>query len=136
MYCLGPRSQNPGWRKVDLVTRSICWNKEEKLQQKKRFYRTAWTHIWIPLLRELDLLESSANRGGNISKALVSLCWSSESLHLKEPSNQIPHKSIKLDPIRLSQIWKKVSVNLQMLCSSAYQNKFSQKYSKCPWLGL
>ena len=47
-------------------------------------YRTAWTHIWIPALREVDL-EPSAKRGANRTEALVSLYWLSRSLHPEGP---------------------------------------------------
>ena len=40
-------------------------------------------------------------------EALVSLYWLSSSLHPKEPSSQLSHKSTKGDPIRLSRTWKK-----------------------------
>ena len=40
--------------------------------EENKPYRTAWTHIWIPALREVDL-EPSAKRGANRTEALVSL---------------------------------------------------------------
>ena len=86
------------------MTRSTCWNKAEKLQKKT--YHTAWTHIWTPGLREVDL-ETSAKRGANRTEALVRLCWSFWSLHPKEPPNRISHKSTKVEPIRSSRTWKK-----------------------------
>ena len=73
-----------------------------KTAKENKSYRTAWTHIWIPPLREVDL-EPSAKRGANRTEALVSLYSSSQSLHPKEPPNRISHKSIKLDPIRSSR---------------------------------
>ena len=76
-----------------------------KTAEENKSYRTAWTHIWIPALREVDL-EPSAKRGANRTEALVSLYWSSRSLHPKEPPNRISHKSTKVDPIRSSRIWK------------------------------
>ena len=68
------------------MTRSTCWNKAERPQKKT-------THIVQPGL---------ANR----TEALVSLYWSSWSLHPKEPPNRISHKSTKTDPIRSSETWK------------------------------
>ena len=68
-YCLGLHIQNLGLREV--LTRSTCRNKEET-PKKNNSYRTAWTHIWIPALREVDL-EPSAKRGTNRTRALVSL---------------------------------------------------------------
>ena len=59
-----------------------------------------------PGLREIDL-EPIAKRGVNRTEALVSLYWLSWSWHPKEPPNWISHKSTKVDPIRLSQTWKK-----------------------------
>ena len=53
-----------------------------KTAEENKSYRTAWTHIWIPALRETDL-EPSAKRGANRNKTLVSLYWSSRSLHRK-----------------------------------------------------
>ena len=112
-YCLGLHTQNPGLREVDLeptlrevVTKSTCWNKPKKLQKKTCRYCTAWTHIWIPALREIDL-EHSAKRGAYRTKAVVSLYWSSQNLHRKEPPNQISYKSTKVDPIKPSRTWKK-----------------------------
>ena len=54
-------------------------------------YHTAWTDIWIPALREVDL-EPSAKEGAKRIEALVSLYWSSRSLHLKSLLTQ-SHKS-------------------------------------------
>ena len=59
-----------------------------------------------PGLREIDL-EPSPMRGTNRARDLVGLYWLSQSLHLKQPPNQNSHKSTKVDPIRLSQTWKK-----------------------------
>ena len=46
--------------------------RDEKLQMKRDKYRTAWTHIWIPALREVDL-EPSAKKTTNGTRVLVSL---------------------------------------------------------------
>ena len=54
-------------------------------------YHTAWTDIWIPALRGVDL-EPSAKEGAKRIEALVSLYWSSRSLHLKSLLTQ-SHKS-------------------------------------------
>ena len=86
------------------MTRSRCRDKEETPKRKQVL--TAWTHIWILAPREVDL-EPSAKRGTKRTRALVSLYWSSRSLHLKQPSNQISHKSTKVDPIRSSRTCKK-----------------------------
>ena len=43
-----------------------------KTPEENKSYRTAWTHIWIPVVREVDL-EPSAKRGASRNKALVSL---------------------------------------------------------------
>ena len=67
-----------------------------KTPEEKKLYCTVWTHVWIPPLREVDL-EHSAVRGANRTKALVSL-----------------YPFLKLE---------KVTPNLQILCSSAYQSK-------------
>ena len=88
------------------MTGSTCRNKEEA-PKKRKSYCAAWTQIWIPVLREIDL-EPSAKRGSNKTRALLSLYWSSQSLHLKQSSNQIPCKSTKTDPGRSSQTWTKL----------------------------
>ena len=44
----------------------------KKHPKESKSYRTAWTHIWIPALREGDL-EPSAKRETNRTRALVSL---------------------------------------------------------------
>ena len=48
----------------------------------------------------------------------MSLYWWSESLHFKEPPNQVSHKSTMLDPIWSSQTWK----SYQTWTSYALQN--------------
>ena len=53
------------------MTRSTCWNNEETLKNCKSCY-TAWNHLWIPALRELDF-EPSVKRDTNRARALVSL---------------------------------------------------------------
>ena len=113
LYCLGPCTHNPGLREVDLEPspksgsdKINMLKQDRKTAEENKSYRTAWTHIWIPALREVDL-EPSAKRGANRTEALVSLYWSSRSLHPKEPPNQISHTSTKVDPIRSSRTWKK-----------------------------
>ena len=114
LLCLGLRTQNWGLREVDLEAspkrgsdKINMLKQGRKTQEENKLYRTAWTHKWIPALREVDL-EPNAERGANRTDALVSLYWTSRSLHPKEPPNQVSHKSIKVDPIRSSQTWKKV----------------------------
>ena len=63
-------------------------------------------HTRNPRLREVDL-EPSAKRGTTRTRALVSLYWSSRSLHFKQSPNQISHISTKVDPIRSSRTCKK-----------------------------
>ena len=87
------------------MTRSTYWNKAERPEKKNKSFRTAWTHIRTPALKEVDL-EPSAKRGANRTKALVSLYWWSQSLHPKESPNQISQKSPKIDPIRWCRTWK------------------------------
>ena len=53
---------------------------DRKPAEKNKSYRTAWTHIWIPALREVDL-EPNAKRGANRTEALVRLYGTSRSLH-------------------------------------------------------
>ena len=101
-------SPNRGSDKINML------KKGRKTAKENKSYRTAWTHIWIPALREVDL-EPSAKRGANRTKALVSLYWSSRSLHPKEPPNRIWHKSTKVDPIRSFRTWKK-SYQISVLC--------------------
>ena len=83
-------------------------DQKTKTAEENKSYRTAWTHIWIPALREVDL-EPSAKRGANRTEALVSLYWLSRSLHPKEPPNETSHESTKVDPIRSSRTWKNLS---------------------------
>ena len=89
LYCLGLHTQNPGLREVDLEPspkrggdKINMLKQGRKTAEENKSYRTAWTHIWIPALREADL-EPSAKREANRNKALVSLYWSSRSLHRK-----------------------------------------------------
>ena len=119
--CLGLRTQNPRLREVDLEPspkrgsdRINMLKQDRKTAEKNKSYHTAWTHTWIPALREVDL-EPSAKRGANRTEALVSLYWSSQSLHPKESPNWISHKSTKVHPIRSSRTWKK-----------SYQKKVNQ----------
>ena len=112
-YCLDLRTQNPGLTEVHLE-RSPKWGSDKinmikegrKTAEENKSYCRAWTHIWIPALRGVDL-EHSAKRGANRTKALVNLYWTSRSLHPKEPPNWISHKSNKGDPIRSSRTLKK-----------------------------
>ena len=62
-----------------------------------------------PGLTEVDL-EPSAKRGTNMTRALVNFYWLSGSWHLKKSSNQISHKSTKVDPVRSSSTWKRSEV--------------------------
>ena len=59
------------------------------------------------------------NRGTNRIRALVSLYWLSQSLHLKEAPNQTLHKSTEVDSTRSSWTWKKSN---QILKSYAVQD--------------
>ena len=96
LYSLGLHTQNPGLREIDLQPTAKGGSEKmnilkERRTPEKKLYHTAWTHILISALREVDL-EPSAERGAKRIKNLVSLYWSSRSLHLKESPNQIPHK--------------------------------------------
>ena len=124
-YCLGLCTQNPAIREVDSEPSPKKGSDKinmlklaRKTSEQNKYYRTAWTHIWIPALREVDL-EPSAKRGTNRTKALVSLYWSSRSLHLKELPNQISHKSTKVDPSRSSRTWKN-SDQISKSCALQY----------------
>ena len=95
LYCLGLPTHNPGLREVALEpspkrgSDKIDMLKEgRKTTEGNKLYRTVWTHIGIPALREVDL-EPCAKRVANRTEALVSLYWSSRSLHPKEPLNRI-----------------------------------------------
>ena len=112
-YSFGLHTQNTGLREGYLEpSRNRGCDKINMLKygrktvEENKLYRTAWSHIWIPALREVDSA-SSAKRRANRTEALVSLYWSSWSLHPKEPPNQISHKLTKVDPIRSSRTWKK-----------------------------
>ena len=112
-YCLGLSTQNPRLTEVDLqpspkrgsdkINMHIQGRKHPK---QSKSYRTAKTHIWIPALREADL-KPSAKRGTIMTRALVSLYSSSETLHLKQSPNQISHKLSKVDSTRSSWTCKK-----------------------------
>ena len=82
-------------------------NKESKIeiQLPTNCIILPWPSTQNPGLKEVDL-ELSAKRGANRTRALVSLYWSSQNLHLKESPNQIPHRSTKVDPIRSCRTWK------------------------------
>ena len=78
----------------------------KKHQKKSKSYFTIWTHIWISAVRDVDL-ETSAKRGTNKTRALVSLYWSFWILHLKQSPNQISCKSTKVSSVKLHLTWKK-----------------------------
>ena len=105
-YCLGLCTQNLGLKYVDLECSPKRGSDKKKHPKESKLYLTAWTPIWIEALRQVDL-EPNGKRGANRTRALVSFYWSSWSLHPKEPPNQISHNSTRVDPIRLSPIWKK-----------------------------
>ena len=97
-YCLDLRTQNPGLREADLEPspkrgrdKIYMLKQGRNIPKATKSYHTAWTHMWIPALREVDL-EPSAKRGTNTTRALVSCYWSSPSLLLKEPPNQVSPK--------------------------------------------
>ena len=78
-YCLGLRTQNQGLREVDVEPSPKCGSEKinmlkqgRKTAEEKKLYRTAWTHRWIPTLREV-YLEPSAKTGAHKTKGLVSL---------------------------------------------------------------
>ena len=86
------------------MTRSTCWNKEERPQKKTNcIVQPELTYGSQHL--EIDL-EASAKRGANRTEALKSWYWLSWSLHREEPPNPISHKSTKVDPIRSSRTRK------------------------------
>ena len=122
-YCVGLQTQNLGLREVELEPSPLrgIWQDQHatRYAEEKKLYWTAWTHIWIPALREVDL-ETSGMRRANRTEALVSLYWPSWSLHLKQPPSWISYKSNKVDPIRLSQNWKKSNLISKPDVSSAY----------------
>ena len=109
LYCIGLCTQYPGLREVDLEPspkrgsdKISMLEQGRNTEEKATRIRTAWTHIWmIPALREIDL-DPNAKRQTNRTRVLVSLFWSSWSLHLKQSPNLISHKSTKVDPIRSS----------------------------------
>ena len=78
----------------------------KKHQKKCKSYFIIWAHIWISVIRDVDL-EPSAKRGTNKTRALVSLYWSFWILHLKQSPNQISHKSTKVTSVKLCLTWKK-----------------------------
>ena len=78
-YCLGLSTQKPGLREVDLgpspkrdSDKMNMLKQGRKTAEENKSYRTAWTYIWIPALREVNL-EASAKRGANRTEALVSV---------------------------------------------------------------
>ena len=135
-FHLGLCMQNPGLKEVDLEPSSKRGSdKINVLKQggttpeKNKSYRTAWTHICIQAFREVDL-EPRLREEPTEIEALVSLYWSSWSLHLKKPPNWILHKSTKVDPIRSSRTWKKSeqiskSYALQHMKTNFLKNKGS-----------
>ena len=112
-YCLGLGTQNPGLKEVDLdpgpkrgSDKTNMLKEGRKTAEENKSHRTARTDIWIPALREADF-EPIGKRGANRIEALVSLYWTSRSLHRKDPPNGISPKSTKVDPIRSSRTWKR-----------------------------
>ena len=101
--------------------------KGRKTEEENKSYRTAWTHIWIPAIREVDM-ETSVKRGGNTPEALVSLYLPSRSLHTIEPRNPISQKINQASHYQIVSNLKKVYPNLQILCSLAYENIIYQEY--------
>ena len=83
------------------MKRSACWYKAERPQKKTSCI------VQPELTFRVVALETNAKTGANRTGALVSVHWSSQSLHPKQPLNQISHKSTTVDPIRLSGTWKK-----------------------------
>ena len=74
---LGLCTKNPGLREVDLDpspkrgSGQINMHRQGRNNQKEsNWYQTAWTQIWIPALREVNL-EASAKGGPNGTRALV-----------------------------------------------------------------
>ena len=61
------QSQDRQWQDQDGKTR-------KKHPKESKLYRTAWTHVWIWALREVDL-KPIAKRGTNRARALVNLYW-------------------------------------------------------------
>ena len=96
-YCLGLPSQNPGLREVylepSLKRGSVKINmlKQGRNTQKEASYIEQPGLTYRSQNSEEDL-EPSAMRGNNRTRALVSLYWSSRSLHFKESPNQISQK--------------------------------------------
>ena len=125
---------NPGLREVDLKPspkrasdKINMLKKGRKTEEENKSYRTAWTHIWIPAIREVDM-ETSVKRGGNTPEALVSLYLPSRSLHTIEPRNPISQKINQASHYQIVSNLKKVYPNLQILCSLAYENIIYQEY--------
>ena len=73
--------------------------RRKTLEEDKKWYGAAWSHIWIPALLEVDL-EPRANRGANRTKSLVF----SDRLQacILKRLKKISHKSTEVDPVRLS----------------------------------
>ena len=62
-YGLGLRTQNPRLKEVDLEPSpkrdsdkiNMLKQGRRKTSEENKLYRTAWTHIWIPALRVVQL---------------------------------------------------------------------------------
>ena len=76
-YCLGLNTENSGLKEVNLEpSPKRGSDKINKLKQRRqtpeesKSDHTAWTHLWTPALRQVEL-EASAKRGTNRTKAQV-----------------------------------------------------------------
>ena len=125
-YCLALLTQKPGLKEADAEPIPLIdSDKINMLKQGKRNVekknRTAWTHIWILALGNVDL-EISAKRGANRTKPIVSVYWSSRSFHRKWPPNQTQNKSTKVDPIMSSRTSKTLTKSPypMLLCISKH----------------
>ena len=105
-------------------TNHIYWFHPREQSTRKKQRNQKWDsaanksyHIWIPALTQVQL-EPTAKRLVNKTEALVSFYWSSRSLYPKEPPNWMSQKS---------WTWQKVKPNIQIQCSSAYQNILSEE---------
>ena len=87
-YPHGLRTQNPGIREVGLEPRSICWDKENRRQQKR-----------ICIMHPRLTLGRLWTHGKNLQDGspLLSFYWSLRTLFLQHFFNQIPkHKDATL----------------------------------------
>ena len=115
MYCLGLHTQNPGLITVNLepspkrgsdkISRLIP---KRKNATESKFYSTVWTHNKNPALREVNL-EPRAKRGTDRTEALVSVYWSSQSLHLKQSFSRISCKITLVDSIKSFWTWNEIN---------------------------